>query len=295
MAYFSLFNFPLTESELYFYLWEGEEGSYDEFKIELQKMLEEKLVEDEKGFYFLPGQVENISKRESSVLPVEKKIKKAKKAARLISFVPFLKAIFVCNSVAGFTAGKESDIDFFIIGEENRLWLVRFFTNLILRIFGLRTFGKHNADRVCLSFYAGAEHLDLSPWKAGTQDIYLAIWLSQLLPVFDPENYLQKIRGANSWSKIFLPNTQIDFVSDKNPKNYFKNNIEKLFDGQIGNILENLVKKIQYSKLQRTLKKQEGSGVVIENGILKFHEHDRRVEFYERWVEVCKGLKGLKV
>jgi hypothetical protein len=62
--------------------------------------------------------------------------------------------------------------------------------------------------------------------------------------------------------------------------------LEWLLDGKFGKRLERLVYALQYRKLKPSLKEKAqhpDTGVVIEAGVLKFHEHDTRQEIYLRW------------
>lgn len=285
LSYFDLFDFPLTESEMYFYLWRSPRATFEQFRSELAQMVGQRIVDQKNGFYFLPGKEASTERRAASVLPVHFKFKRAKLAAKLISWIPFLRAIYVCNSVASFTAVEHSDIDFFIVAEEGRIWYVRALSNLILRLFGLRTYGKKNADKICLSFFVDTAHLDLSPWRVCDDDVYLAYWLRQLLPIYDPNNYFDKISSANVWVEHFLPNAT--GVSGINPGKNGKVKVifEKVLGGKIGNMKEEVLHKMQLKKLRRLHPKTEGKGISLDGGVLKFHyENDRRQEIHDKWV-----------
>ncbi len=223
LAYFDLLNYPLTKEELFRYLWMPPQVVYEEFVLSLRaersnppeiamSVVSSNLLamtEQKYGYYFLLGREDTVERRRRAIVPTELKLRKARHAAKLLCSIPFLRAIFVCNSVGAEVARPESDIDFFIVAEPNRIWLVRFFTNFILRLFGLRTYGTHERDRICLSFYVDADHLDLAPWRVADDDIHFAYWLHQMLPIYDPGNYYEKFLEANSWTKRFLPNMRI--------------------------------------------------------------------------------------
>ena len=64
----------------------------------------------------------------------------------------------------------------------------------------------------------------------------------------------------------------------------------KMWGGGYGQLLENQARQIQQIKLKISLKakaNQPGNGVVIKDGVLKFHENDRRVGYYEAWKVAC--------
>lgn len=285
ISYFDLFDFPLTAEEVYDYLWEERGASENEIKNELDALVVGGKLETMESYYFLPARKELVERRNRAAAEGEKKLRKAKFAVKLISGIPFLKAIFVCNSVAAETSNKNSDIDFFIIGREGRLWFVRFFSNLILKIFNLRTGKRQSADRVCLSFFVDDKHLDLSGLRIVNDDVYLTYWLRQLYPVYDPENYLEKVHSENVWTREYirpvknLPSSEI--VKDK-----LKKVLEDLLSRSYGDWYEKIFKNIQYPKLRSELKKKaelQDKSVVISDIILKFHETDARAEIRARW------------
>jgi len=61
-----------------------------------------------------------------------------------------------------------------------------------------------------------------------------------------------------------------------------------LFGGRLGELIEKSVKNIQLKKIQRSSegkKRDSATAVVITDGVLKFHETDRRELYRERWLE----------
>ena len=305
LAYFDLLNFPLTKEELFRYLWmprlSGGQAplGYVDFTSALAST-SLPGTNQKYGYYFLSGREEIVETRRRMVAPSELKLTKARLAAKFIRAVPFLRAIFVCNSVGAEMARNESDIDFFIVADKNRIWLVRFFTNFILRLFGLRTYGQHEKDRVCLSFYVDVAHLDLAPWRVADDDIHFAYWLQQMLPIYDPENYYQKFLAANSWTKRFLPNMRItlgssskEVVGDGRLGRLWKRAWETMWRGAYGDLLERQAKDFQWLKLKPSVKeksKLNDNGVVIKEGIIKLHEHDARRGYREKWLQRISNI-----
>jgi len=301
MQYFDLDDYPLTKEELFYYLWQPPISYSDtEFCRLTELMIEQKILEEKYGYFFLPGRSEVVEKRRERLVCSELFLKKAYKAVKYIRNIPFLKAIFVCNSVGREVASSKSDIDFFIITLPNRIWLVRFFTNFILRFFGLRTYGNHEAGKICLSFYVDLNHLDLASYCVQKDDIHFAYWMHQMLPVYDPENLYTKFIHNNFWTKEFLPNIKSmgKCIGEPQTKNtrigtLWKKIWEKMWTGMYGDILEKEAQKFQWHKLKLSIKekaKLKDCGVVLAEGVLKFHEHDARKEYYEKWSKRCQNI-----
>lgn len=291
LTYFDLVDYPLTKEELFAYLWRAPYGRYDDFLSALEGS--EKYWETKWGYYFLPGREKNIENRRIRLLPSEQKLKLARRAAKRIRAVPFLRAIFLCNSVASGTAGEPSDIDFFIVTAPKRIWLVRFFTNLILRVFGWRTYGQKTRNRICLSFYADSDHLDMSPLKAVSEDIHFIYWLHQMIPFYDPSGYYERFLRANKWAADCLPNLKKEnllvcasALRDSRVGSVWKKIWEKIWRGIYGDLLERQAKGYQLARMKKDIKEKAAIGdnsVVINDFIIKLHENDARKEYYERW------------
>jgi hypothetical protein len=270
------------------------------------------------GFYFLPGREELIEKRREFDYLSEKKFKIARHAARLLHFIPSIKMIAVCNN---FYYRPESDIDFFIIARNGRLWLTRFFATIILDLFRLRARGKKTADKICLSFYLSEADMDLKkialleeldPSRGASafakasadkqndkkiDDPYLAYWLAFLEPIYGQRCY-NKFWEANSWIKNIFPNVlpkepvsrrMVGYVSGlktvTHPVASGTRHPSREGNNFFGDWLEKAVKKIQWRKLSFRVKKMAALGdtrVVISEQMLKFHENDRREEFREQ-------------
>jgi len=287
LSYFSLFNYPLTKEELFAFLWQPPLINYDDFLVNGLQNVNEKY-----GYYFLDGENENVDKRRERLLICEQKVKIAIKATRKIRAIPFIRAVFVCNTVGAGTANQKSDIDFFIITAPKRIWLVRFFSNLILKFWNLRVSANNTKSKICLSFFVDENNLNLDSLRIAKEDVYLAYWVNQLIPVFDSDNFYEKFFKANNWTEKFLPNAYrltsnyLSEVKDTKKARVWRRIWQKMWSGIYGDIIESQVKQIQMSIFKKTIKKmpEEGEkGMVISDTMLKFHEKDARQDIFENW------------
>lgn len=291
LAYFDIADYPLTKEELFAFLWQPPVVGYAEFLEKIEKI----GMPEKYGYFFLNGREETVEKRREKLLCSEKKLKLAVKYAKRIRSVPFLRAIFVCNSVGTEQAIDRSDIDFFIITSPKRIWLARFFTNLILRVLGKRAYGENIKDRACLSFYVDINNLDLSSSRIREDDIHFAYWINQMLPIYDPDNLYNKFLQANSWTKKYLPNIYPNvktisryFIFDSKIGIMWKKFWEKIWGVAYGDLIEGQAKSFQQVKLKISIKdkaKLNDKGVVLKEGVLKFHENDRRAWYRDEWMK----------
>ncbi len=312
LAYFDIFDQPLTKEELFRFLWKPPAIDYLGFLEELEtielidgdvkrdvKEMERKKslveqVEQLDGFYFLKGRQEIVETRRQKTVYNDYKIDKAIRAVKKISFVPFLQGIFVCNSVGSENAWPDSDIDFFIITAPKRIWLVRFFTNFILRLISWRSYGQKVKDKICLSFFIDSNHLNLYPCRSADEDGHFAYWLNQMIPIYNQGGLYKNFLKQNSWTKSLLPHIDLGIldggaiVVNGRLGLIWKKVWEKMWQGWYGDLFEDQAKKFQLAKMKLSLinkAKDDDNDVVISDTVLKFHENDRRREYNVKWEE----------
>lgn len=291
LSYFSMAKYPLTKEELFEYLWRPPKIEELDYFHLLPVIRQSGLLTEESGYYFLPGRATGIENRRERDLQSDLKIKKAIQAAKKIRAVPFLRAIFVCNSVGAGQACENSDIDFLIITAPNRIWIVRLFANIILRLFGLRTYGDKVSDKICLSFFLDEKHLNLVDLRITEADIHFVYWIKQMQPIFDPDNLYKKFLSINNWTDYYLPNYKYpgDFIkslSETKIGSIWRKICEKMWQGAYGDLIEKEAKETQMMKMSLKIKNQLNDGqkgVVIKEGVIKLHENDARKKYLEDW------------
>jgi len=301
LAYFDIFDCPLTSEELYHFLWQPDvESKYTEFVNQLQQLEHFEHLQHQKGFYFLQGREKIVGGRQKRVKFVEEKMKIARRGIKKLRWLPFVRSVFVCNTVASAGVTEESDVDVFIIVRKGRLWLTRLLVTLILSLFRLRRNKIKVKNKICLSFYTVDNCLNLKDVAIEGNDIYLMYWLAQLIPVYDPDNLLNNIQKENEWVKEYISSAfepydilyrweVVDSKSSRGVKIFF----EEMWSGGYGNMLNKQAKSVQLSKMKKNLESvqnEKDTRVVISDERLKFHENDRRREYREKWLETCQRL-----
>lgn len=292
LAYFDVFAYPLTAPELYQSLWEYRvDVSYSHWLLDLQEIARADCIEHKHGYYFLPQREATIPERERSVRSVAKKLAIARRAANKIRYLPFVRALFVCNTVATGSASADSDIDVLIVAKAGRIWLARLLVTGLLGLFRLRRTKIKITNRICLSFYLTDNALNLQSIAIPTPDIYLCYWIRQLVPTYDPDNLLQAIQSANAWVDEFVAPTAAPYqlidryrALDSRLSSVIKKILEKFWAGRYGNLMESQAKALQqtHRKLYPP-KTGDNRSVIVSDTMMKFHENDRREYFCEEW------------
>jgi len=286
VSWFSLFFYPMTALEIWQYLFERAE--YTEVLHELEAMTREKQLFFKDGRYFLPGHETDVLESESRYRSSLKKLQIASRAAKYLSFFREVKAVFVCNSLALMQARPESDIDLFVIASHGSLWRVRFAAVLPYALIGARPDADSMQDTLCWSFFMSDSGFDLRRFSLNGDDPYLAFWGATLLPIFDPDSLVVKIREESGFHELF---PQLELGEGKGLRAKGKG-----FSFHIPDIFEKPLRRFQESRFPPSIRNLigKGSDVVVSDEALKFHTLDRRAEYRDRYLQILAQL-GLKV
>lgn len=297
MLWFDVFDYPLTKEELYKYLWKPPRLPYHEFVLQLERHLPDTITSTD-GFYHRVGRQDTINCRQQQVRFIEKKIRIAKRAAKILRYIPFTKAMFVCNTVAGGYTNKDSDIDVFIIIKEKHLWFTRLLITMVLSLFRLRRTKTTIANKICLSFYITDHNLNLQT-VAHEQDIYMMYWISQLIPIYDPDNIREDIFKKNTWAFNHIPHAKQPYtlisryrVEHTKLSKTIKTIGEKIWGGGYGQFIEQQAKQLQQTRMilnKHSAQHQDNTNVVVNDHMLKFHENDRRLQYKQQWETACQS------
>ena len=78
----------------------------------------------------------------------------------------------------------DSDIDLFVVAQERRVWLARFFMTLMMWVCSIKRSRKTTRKRFCLSFFVDRNNQNLESLLLHKRDIYLSYWITHLVPVY---------------------------------------------------------------------------------------------------------------
>jgi len=258
LVFFDLFERPLT-------LWEIRDNldrSASLIEIEASLAGRPDLIQQKNGFYFLSGREETIATRQKRYNYTRRKLKIARRYARVFGVWPGVRAVCLANSIGSNNLRDGSDIDLFIITAPKRIWTTRFFCAGLTKVLGQRPTAKNKRDKICLSFYVSAEHLNLSDLMLTGGDPYFYYWLRSLVLLYNKKRTYERFLAANGLGP------EIEMVGVE--KNSF-----------MGAALERWLKIWQIKILPPALK--ASSGMVWRDDVLKLYTVDRRQEFLDNF------------
>lgn len=293
LAYFDIFEHPLTKEELHRALWKGGSVNLDSLMGWLNTCVEKGAIARKWGYYFFPGREEIVETRRRRTLIVERKMEIAKRAIQKMRWIPFVRAVFVCNTLGVQIAREEGDIDVFIVAEKGRIWIVRFCALVLFALLGMRAGRGHTQDKICLSFYVTRDALDMSALQLGEPDIYLVYWLQSLVPVYDPHHLYHEIQKVNQWMRQYV-GEEVSYellrrwrVDDTVVTKGVRRFREFILGGSFGDVIQEILKHIQMKRIDKNFGElivAPDSRVVVNDHILKFHDNDRREYYRNEWI-----------
>jgi predicted nucleotidyltransferase len=201
LLYSALFEFPLTEDEIYYYLQSNKLISKKEFKESLSSL--KNILVTHGGFYTLKGYEKSIELRRKRNLISVKKGREALKIARVLGYIPTILFIGISGSVAVGNATETDDIDFFVVTTNKSLYTTRLLILITLQLLGRRR--KRNdvkpRDKACVNMLVDQDGMSFK----NPHDLYTARELVQLFPLFERDDYYQKLLTKNNWTRSLMP------------------------------------------------------------------------------------------
>jgi len=224
------------------------------------------------GFYCLKQKMNLIPKRIKKEKNSIAKWRKAKKIAKILRFIPYIKMIAISGSLALSNTKPSSDLDFFIVAKNSRIWLCRLLASFITQAMGLRRHGKKIKNRACLNSYVTDKTLEIK-----TQDLYSASEYLHLIPLWGLGDY-QNFRKNNSWINNYfsrhgcLKTANQRIIKDGFAAKLFRRAMELMLNNQTGDWLERLAAKYQKRKILKNPKTGwQNSQIIFNDECLIFH------------------------
>ncbi|HLX91399.1 MAG TPA: nucleotidyltransferase domain-containing protein [Puia sp.] len=261
LGYFDLFNYPLTQREIWLFL--QHPAPYRQFGEALSGLVQRAVVNKFGEFYSLRHEPGDFASRSEGNKKAVILLRKARKVAKLVSLFPFVRGVGVSGSLSKNFANDSSDIDLFIITAPNRLWLAR----TILHGFKKLTFIFNRQHLYCMNYFVDQQQLEIEE-----KNIYTATEVATLIPM-QGETAFKEFFAANAWTKSFLPHHFLRVSSAANRKvQPVPWLVEKALGGRQGNRLDDYLMEMTNRRWrEKTLNNQKNSRGVTMSMIARKH------------------------
>lgn len=226
LIYFDIFSHPLLPTEIIDYCNYPGLKTIDGLRI-LHHLEEKRWVNVCNGFYFLGDDTSKVDSRIEANQLANKRMKAAKRYARIISNFPYVRAVLISGSLSKHVMKPDSDIDFFIITKVGRLWACRAFLTFFKKVFlgdSYRNF--------CLNYFIDTESLEIPD-----KNVFTATEIAFILPMYNYPLY-RKFMAANHWCRGEYPNFKERPEIVRIKPFFLKKVLEYVFNKGIGDWLD---------------------------------------------------------
>lgn len=262
IAYFDIFNYPLSASEIQTYM--DTACSREQVQSAINELIKEKIIFKSKEFYSLQCDDEQASRRIRENIEAEKQLLKANKIALIITKFPFIKAVAISGSLSKNVARKDSDFDFFIITKANRLWVSRLFFTCLVKAARLVGFERC----FCPNYVVDEEYLEVQE-----KNIFTATEIITLKPIYGQELF-KDFFAANIWVQDFFPNNADFEKRSKEIKSSFPAKcVEWIFKGNFGERADNSILKFCQRRWEKMMSKKKYTKTGFQLGAVLAEKH----------------------
>jgi len=262
LLYFNIFRFPLKIDELFSN--SSIKGvSLSELIDEVNLLVKQGIIKKHGEWFILYNNISFIKDRDEGTTRAESYLRLAKKIGCFMSCFPFVRGVFISGSLSKGYMNSKSDIDFFIVTAPNRLWLCRTLLILFKKVFLF-----NSRKFFCPNYFIDTDHLEIPD-----QNIFTAKELSYLIPIYNSSIYKQLLE-SNEWREEYMPNFPARSRLIYSGAPWFKDFMEVLLGGKVGEVLDNFCMKVTEGFWRKKYKTIFGKDVVsirCKKYVSKFH------------------------
>ncbi len=223
-----------------------------------------------------------------------------KKYSWVYKSIPFVKKIYLCNSIS-FDAEKESsDIDLFFVVEDWAIWRARFFSVFLFFLTWKKRSFKDWKQKFCLSFYVTESNQNLYWISVKSLDIYLIYWIAHLVLLYkENKNIEDDFIQHNKWWKWLLNNYPWKNIVNIGTdvlywKTRFKKIIEFIMWWVVWKIIEKIIKILRLPIVIIKKKIRWNNWIIVSDSVIKYYK-DIRQKIHLKYKIMSKNIRHNKI
>ncbi len=191
ILYFDLFQHPLRLSELVRLITPGDERPV---LAAVEGLRQEGLVAGAPPWVHRPGQEGLVVRRAERERAAERLWPSARRAAALLSRLPYVRGLLVTGSLSKNSVDPDGDVDFMVLVEPGRVWTLK-----TLLQAGRRVLPDPARELFCTNYL-----LDTAHSRIDDRNLYTAIELATAVPIYGRDAVVALMR-ENAWAARFVP------------------------------------------------------------------------------------------
>jgi len=188
IAYFAVFNLPVSQERLVAYL--PIKANHLAVQEVIRELVNRRVLQRIGNEYGLVG-VRYI-RTDSRALQRQAQLQRARRLGRLLGLLPFVQALVVINSVAMGNVRASSDIDLLVVTTPGRIFIAKATLQRCLNRAQLLQTETVSANRFSLGMFMTTRGVPIERDIMRQNEPHLIYWLLTAVPVY----------GAKSWAEI---------------------------------------------------------------------------------------------
>ena len=285
VAYYDVFDFPLTSFEAHRYLVNPKRLSRKteavgdillaEVLNELDKLVESGKLFEKFGLYCLAERRELVEVRLEREKIAAQKWRRLRRRAFWLQLAPWVRGIFVSGSMALGNTTSESDFDMLVIMQAGRLYLGRLFLSALTSLMRSRRtrYQQVAPDKFCFNHFITIDRLTIDH-----HSLYNAQTYTHLVPLMIDKQLAASFFAANLWINKYVYNfaprleTVHREIKISQILKFKARAVEWLFNNKFGNLLEKLARAYQQKRINENPATHTiGGRVIFTDTELEFH------------------------
>ncbi len=222
LIYFSLFDHPLTEDEIFRF---SSISTKNKLQEDINTLLNSGVIKRFDNFLLYKNNSYQVTKRLNGSKNAKNVMPKVKKVAAFIAKFPFVEGVAISGSLSKGYYDAESDFDFFIITQAKRVWLTRVLIALYKRIFL-----KNSYKEFCVNYFVSTETLEIEE-----KNRFTATEIVTIIPLYGMSIF-KRFYDKNKWVLNYFPNYNLQ-SSLKQLKEIKKHKRRFIFEGLLNNFI----------------------------------------------------------
>ena len=208
LFYYDIFSYPLTIEEILQFSKLPVSVERSELDLILMDLVSKGRLFHIEGFFLLRNEPNWVKTRRENNKRAEQYKRRARRMIGLMTWFPYVRAVFISGSLSKNVMPRDGDIDYFIVTKPNRLWVTRTFLILFKKIF---LFNSHKY--FCVNYFVDEERLEIEE-----KNRFTATEIATIFPIYGKEIYAEFWK-KNRWIAAFYPNVkqqnEADIIAQK--------------------------------------------------------------------------------
>jgi len=282
VIYASIFDYPLTREQLHESLIAARANLEDVTTWYEQSAALQAAIEYRDGYFFPRGRRDLVELRLRRETTSRSVLDELGKPLALVLRMPWVRMVALSGSLAHLNAGREADLDLFVITSPGRVWSVTTTVLLFARLFGWRR-------RLCLNYVISQKRLAVEP-----RDLFSANQIVHLRPLAGTAVYLRFLE-ANRFVEGYYPNFRPRVENLERTGSAQPSTLERLLEATIAPLYESCCRAAYGWHLRRRAPSWHSRDQVrLEPECLKLHTSSHRHRVMEQFAAALEEAERIR-